>query len=333
MAVLNYREVLPRTFSHRFGESPTAQIKYVATLDGPTATQAVLDAIGIFHGAAHPEYAYLLCTNGDLNETDRWHSEVTYTYEVPQVGTEDYDVSPLARPDVWSFSTGGAMVPALFYYAGNNVAPLVNSAGDFFENITRPESELRVTISGNRATFDYALAAAVTNTLNNATYLGGAPYTWLCAGIQGQQQMEVVNGAQVKYYSFVTELIYRESTHLLFLPDIGFSYLAASKDSDDPVADGEGVDAGDPALVGKAAQAGVQLITGRTARQAGGVKKRAWVLYQEKASDPPIQIPSASPVALNTNGSMKAAGASPNLLVRRVHRVVNFSTYFGTPSF
>jgi len=67
MAVINYREVLPRTFSHRFGESPTAQIKVVATLDGPTNTQDVLNAIGIFHGAVHPEYAYLLCTNGDLN--------------------------------------------------------------------------------------------------------------------------------------------------------------------------------------------------------------------------------------------------------------------------
>ena len=332
MAVINFREVLPRTFSHRFGESPTAQIKYVATLDGPTPTQTVLDAIGIIHGTPHPEYSYLLCTNGDLNETDRWHAEVTYTYEVPQVGTDDYEASPLARPDVWSFSTGGAQVPALFYYAGNQVAPLVNSAGDFFENITRPESELRVTISGNRATFDYALAANVTNTLNNATYLGGAPYTWLCAGIQGQQQMEVVDGAQVKYYSFVTELIYRESTHLLFLPDIGFNYLAASENNDNPVGAGEGVDAGDPALTGKAAQAGVQLINGRTARQAGGVKKRAWVWHTNNDGTKE-KIPSASPVALNTNGSMKAAGASPNLLVRRVHRVVNFSSFFGTPSF
>jgi hypothetical protein len=116
---------------------------------------------------------------------------------------------------------------------------------------------------------------------------------------------------------------------LLFLPDIGFNYLAASKDSDSPVAAGEGVDAGDPALEGKAAQAGVQLITGRTARQAAGVKKRAWVLDAETGE----KIPSSNPVALSTNGSMKAAGASPNLLVRRVHRVVDFSQFFGTPSF
>jgi tryptophan synthase beta chain len=49
MAVLSTREVLPRTFTHRFGESPTAEIKYHATTDGPTNTQTVLNAIGIFH--------------------------------------------------------------------------------------------------------------------------------------------------------------------------------------------------------------------------------------------------------------------------------------------
>lgn len=351
MAVLSSREVLPRTFSHRFGEPPTAQRKFVATLDGPTPTQEVINAIGIPHGAAHPEFTYLYCVNGEVTETDRWHAEIVISYELPQTGTAAYsspgsggggggggsgggglDPNPLARADIWTFSTGGAQVPALFYYAGNSIAPLVNSAGDFFENITRPEAELRVTISGNRTSFNYAQAASVTNTLNNATYLGGAPYTWLCAGVTGQQQVEVVNGAEVPYYAIQAELIYRESTHLLFLPDIGFNYLAASEDSDAPPGGGEGADSGDPALSGKTAQSGVTLVHGKVVRQAAGVKKRAWVWHTNNDGTKE-KIPSASPVALNTNGSMKAAGAPPNLLVRRVHRVVNFSQYFGTPSF
>lgn len=344
MAVLNFREVLPRTFSHKFGEPPTAQRKYVATLDGPTPTQAVLDAIGIYHGDIHPEYAYLVCVLGELTETDRWHAEVTYSYELPVGGVSDdgggggggggggYDPHPLARADTWSFSTGGAQVPALFYYAGNQIAPLVNSAGDFIENVTRPESELRVTISGNRATFDYGLAANVTNTLNNANYLGGAPYTWLCAGIQGQQQIEVINGEQVNYYSFVVELIYRESTHLLFLPDVGFNYLATSEDNDAPVAQGAPQSTGDPAIANKPVQPGVTLIQGMTARQAGGVKKRAWTwhVYADGSRE---KVPTANPVALNPDGSLKPAGAVANLLARRMHRVINFSQFFGTPSF
>jgi hypothetical protein len=89
MAVLTYREIVPRSFQHRFGESPTAEIRYHATTDGPTPTQTVLNTIGIFHGASHPEYGYLLCTEGNLNELDRFHVEVVYRYEVPATGTAD----------------------------------------------------------------------------------------------------------------------------------------------------------------------------------------------------------------------------------------------------
>ncbi len=213
MAVISFREILPRTFSHKFGESPNATRVVNATLDSATSTQEVLDAIGIFHGSFHPEYSYLVCTNGSVTETDAFHAEVTYTYEVPQEGTDEFQPNPLSRPDVWTFSTGGAEVPCLYYYAGNGIAPLINSAGDFIEGVKCPESEVRVTISGNRPTFNYALAAQVTNCLNDQAYLGGAPYTWLCAGISGQQQLEVVDDVQVKYWSFSTELIYRAGTH------------------------------------------------------------------------------------------------------------------------
>ena len=135
MAVINFREILPRTFSHKFGESPTATRVVNATLDGATNTQDVLNAIGIFHGALHPEYPYLVCTNGSVTETDAFHAEVTYTYEVPQEGTDEFQPNPLSRPDVWTFSTGGAEVPCLYYYAGNGIAPLINSAGDFIEDV------------------------------------------------------------------------------------------------------------------------------------------------------------------------------------------------------
>jgi hypothetical protein len=37
-------------------------------------------------------------------------------------------------------------------------------------------------------------------------------------------------------------------------------------------------------------------------------------------------------VALNANGSLKAAGQLPDILTRRVNREVNFSSYFGNPS-
>ena len=288
MGVLTYREIVPRSFTHRFGESPTAEIRYHATTDGPTPTQTVLATIGIFHGTPHPEYGYLLCTEGNLNELDRFHVEVVYRYEVPATGTEDSDPNPLARADVWSFSTGGAAVPALAYYEGSgngNVRALVNSAFDFFEGAMTEESELRATITGNRALFPVGVATSVTNAVNSDAYLGASPYQWKCSGISAQQQIEVVNSVEIKYWSVSVELAYRASVWRLMLPDIGWNFLQA------------------------------------------GRRERAYVESQGE------QVASANPVALNSNGSLKAPGTAPDILYRRVHAEVAFQPLFGTPPF
>jgi hypothetical protein len=230
MAVIGFREVLPRTFSHKFGESPTAERKVVITVDGPESHQAVIGAVGILHGDSHPEYAYLRMLDAQLSETDRHHVEITYKYELPK--QQDLDPNPLARPDVWSFSTGGAQVPALVYYEGSGNAsrkPLQNSAKDFFEGLTVTEAEVRATISGNRSEFPLPLAAEVTNSVNSSGYLGGAAHTWFCSGIGGQQATEVVNGVEIRYWQVTVELIFRASGHSLLLPDVGWNYLEAGE--------------------------------------------------------------------------------------------------------
>jgi hypothetical protein len=229
MAVLSYREVLPRVLSHKFGEAPTAEIKYVCTLDGATATQQIINAVGIFHGAQHPEFSYLFCTNVAVNETDSFHAEVSYSYETPK----DRETNPLSRKDVWSFSVSSAAVPALFYYHGESgnadIRPLVNAAGDFIEGAQAVEGEIKASISGNRAAFPLAIAASVTNSINSSPYLGGAAYTWLCQGISGQQQTEVVNGVEVNYWSVSVELVYRSSGWIMKLPHVGWHYIESGQ--------------------------------------------------------------------------------------------------------
>jgi hypothetical protein len=242
MSILASREVIPRTFSHKFGESPTAEIKYHVTTSAPVGTQAVLDYIGILHGTPHPEYSYLLCNQGDVNELDRHHVEVTYSFSVPAIGTQDSDPNPLARADIWSFSTGGAAVPALSYFHGNgngDVRVLVNSAYDFFEGAMTEESELRCTISGNRAAFPVGVAASVTNCVNVDAYLGAQQYQWKCQGISGQQQVEVVNGFELKYWSVSVELAFRQSGWRLMLPDVGYNYLEGGQQKRAYVVDSE----------------------------------------------------------------------------------------------
>lgn len=226
MAVIDYREIIPRTFSHRFGESPTAERRFVVTVDEPTATQTVIDAVGIAHGDSHPEYAYLRMLDGSASETDRQHVELVFKYELPR--QEDLEPSPLSRPDVWSFSTGGSQVPALVYYNGSGNAdrrPLQNSAKDYFEGLTTNEAEVRATITGNRSDFPLTTAALCTNCVNSSAYLGGAAHTWLCAGIGGQQASEVVNGVEIRYWQISVELVFRQSGHNLLLPDVGWNYL------------------------------------------------------------------------------------------------------------
>jgi hypothetical protein len=242
--------VLPRTFQHKFGEAPTSERKFVATLDVPTPHQQILNAIGIFHGATHPEYTYLFCIEGQITETDRQHAEITYRYEVPT--TEQFEANPLSRRDVWSFSVGGAQVPALNYFHGDtgnaDVRPLVNAAGDFFEGLTATEAEVRATINSNRATFDLTLASNVTNAINGSPYLGGDRFTWLCAGIAAQQTSEVVNDQRINYWQLTVELIYRRSTWLMYLPHIGWHYIEGSQKKKVWAydKDGEEVDAGAP---------------------------------------------------------------------------------------
>lgn len=228
MAVLAFREILPRTFSHKFGESPTAEVRYALTLDGPTSHQAMITAVGIVHGTPHPEYSYLLCLEGSVNETGVYNAEITYRYGTPEVGTAQYQASPLARADVWSFSTSGVAVPTFRYYNGNgngDIKPLVNSAGDIIEGAQAIEGELRVTIAGNRAVFPAADAIAVTGALNSDSYLGASPYQWQCLGIGGQQATEVVNGAQVTYWQVTVELSYKQSGYQLYLPNAGLNFL------------------------------------------------------------------------------------------------------------
>ena len=228
MTAFLQREILPRTVTHKFGESPTAERRFVVSTDGETPQQEVLSQVGIFHLSPHPEWPFLVMLSVTATETDPYHSEITYSYGM--TAQENEDPNPLARPDIWNFSAGGSSVPAVDYFDGVGNAtlkPLVNAAGDTFDGVTKTEAELTATISGNRANFDIGLAALVTNCINDGVYLGGAKHSWLCTGISGVQATEMVNDAELRYWQVGVTLIYRQSTHLLKLADAGLNFLDA----------------------------------------------------------------------------------------------------------
>ena len=231
MSVVSWREILPRTFEHKLGSAPSATRQFNLTTDGPTPAQAILDSIGIYHGSSHPEYPYLRCTNGAVDEPDFYHATVTYTYELPQQNPNQYTPNPLQQPDVWKFSTSMVTQPAVKYFEGTSngqLKPLTNSAGDIIEGVTGTTGELKVSITGNRANFPVGMALQVTGAVNSDNYAGAFPYTWLCQGISVEPQTELVDGNAIFFWRVSVNLVYRASGYIKYLPDIGMHVVGKS---------------------------------------------------------------------------------------------------------
>jgi len=302
MAVVSNREILPRTLSHRFGEKPSAVRNWSVTTDGATSHGDIIAATGVVMLAAHPEYGFLKLTEYAVNEVDVFHVEVQLTYTVPP----EAEKNPLARADIWHFSTGGTSVIGTKYYKGvgngpENYLPLQNTAGDVYEGIMIPEGETRATITGNRQLFPLGDARAVTNSVNDRSWAGCAIHTWFCSGISGEFTSEMVDTVEVEYWKITVELVFRSSNHNLFLPNVGFHYIKP------------------------------------------GTPPQRMRAYVRSLSDPldtgseVISVPCTLPVSLKEDGDINdVIDQSPEArgpLVKefRVYREFDFSTVFGNP--
>ena len=229
MGIVSVTELAQVSASRKFGEPPVFQRQFVVEVDSPATSQsAILVASNVPFLAPHPEASYCKALNASVTNYNgsRWHYLVTWDYELPKQA--NVDPNPLARQDIWKWSTGGLQVPSLYYYEGDTLEPLQNSANDFFEGVTTDISTLQASISGNRATFDYGLATTVTNAINSSPYLGAPPYTWKCSGIAANPSVEVVNEAEIRYWQVEVTLEYRPDGWELQLPNIGWNYLEGS---------------------------------------------------------------------------------------------------------
>lgn len=228
MSVHSWRE-LPRTVTHLIGESPDFERRFVATLNtADTNASTVIATIGCGHGSSHPEYVFARCYDVTVNEAyegNRYWHEVVAKYKIPAADERDVDLLPWLRPDVWKFQTQGVAVPALYYYDGTTQKPLTNSAGDYIEGVTVDEAQQKITIQANRQQFPSTLAAAVTNCVNEALYLGFAQDCVKVQGISGEQAVEQVSGVEVRYWKITSELLCRQTGWNLLIPDVGFNFI------------------------------------------------------------------------------------------------------------
>lgn len=292
MAIAKTTELAAVSASRRFGEPPKFQRQFVVEVTDPTTTQTdISNATPVSLLDGHPEASYCKAFNVSVANynNSRWHYLVTWDYELPKQSNPQ--PNPLDRPDIWKFTTSGVSVPALYYYDNaNNLKTLTNTAGDFWEGATTDISQLKAHISANRASYDFTISLAVTNALNNGTYLGFPAYTWKCEGISAQPAVEVVNEVEVRYWQIEVELTMRPDGHPLILPNVGWNYVQ------------------------------------------DGQRRRVWVWNEEGTE----KIPASNPQPLDENGmivTVSPGEANPPLLLsRRVHKAVNFTTYFGSPS-
>jgi hypothetical protein len=232
VAVLSYREVLPRSYEHKLGGNPTASMVFVATLDGTTDASAVIGEIGISHGSLHPDHAALACDGISAEDIDRFHTQVTYTFTVTDGKDGDGENPPWSQPDTWHFGTTNASVACTKHYVGNgnaNRVTLANTAGDPIFGIAMAESELKITISGSRLEFDLATALQYVNSINDDVWAGFPKHTVQCVGVSAQPAALEWEGEKIDYWQINVELLYRSSSHNLILPNVGWRVIVNGK--------------------------------------------------------------------------------------------------------
>jgi hypothetical protein len=234
MAVSSFRE-LGRTLEGEVGGVTVAKRRFVVILDDnatvtPTANMEVVNAVGGgTWGVAHPEFSFLRLRKAIMNENfgdNPYHVEVTLEYSVIP---SSLLLAPLSRPAEWVFeAVSGDQLPALFFFDGTTKRPLTNSAYDFFEGLTVPESLTRATIKKNYASRPDGIIGSF-GFLNSDTFSGAAAHHCKHEGSKVEKAEELWGNVRYNYWRAESQILFRPSGWNLQLPDIGFNFIAGGQ--------------------------------------------------------------------------------------------------------
>lgn len=227
---------LARTFENEVLKGGTAKRRWACNLSdnaltngGPPEINDILSqTCGATWGATHPVHTLLGLKKIYVNERfedDPYKLEVVAEYAL--VKANDM-LTPTQRAAEWSFESQPGQVPALYYYDGATQKPLTNSAYDYFPGLTTDESLVRIKVKKNFANVPSSWLASQ-NCVNNDAYLGCPIHTLKVAGIEVTRAAEDFNNTLVEYYAATASLLYRQSSHNLLLPDVGYNFISGGE--------------------------------------------------------------------------------------------------------
>jgi len=238
-SIVSTRE-LARTFENEVRVGGVAKRRWACMLSddtltggGPPDMATILGATaGGSWGAAHPVHTQLGLRKVAVNE--RFEDNPYALEVVGEYGllTAADVLTPTARAAVWSFEAKPGQVPALAYYdtatSGLPDSPLTNSAFDYFPGLTTDESLVQIKVQKNFASVPSSWLA-VQNHVNSGTFLGCGTDTVKVVGVDVQYAAEEFNNTLIQFYAASATLAYRQSSHNLLLPDVGFNFIGGGQ--------------------------------------------------------------------------------------------------------
>ena len=302
MAVVSTTELLRGTgVSGKYGETFHFTRKWKVRCDTLTTPKtAIVDAVGVWYGSPHPDFAVCIamefdCADGD--ESGLWW-DVTWKYYVPTSESEP-DPETDIPVDSWAATGGTTTGPC---WKDKDGVVITNSAGDPLEDLEKEQSEFGWTLTKNYLNTTWQLTAmAYSNAVNSVGWVdGGDERCWKCS-FKGasKKSLTLADGTKIEYWETQWEFFYRAPT---VNPD--FTTTAGWDLTPWDIGFAQKVDAdGTPTSSGT---------------------KRAAIKGQDKK-------PVKSPVALDGNGMAKPAGEPPDTLQFRVYQEQPFATAFGSP--
>lgn len=317
-------------------------------LEYPGEYLDIQQACGVHIGDAAPSNQSLFCKSFSASFDNNSRVTVLCTFQYGVAEDNRQPESPDVRPAEWSISSALMESPAWFWKpdegpdAGRDVAP-ANCVGDLYEGISKLEPVITISITQfevSDPTFRLLDVGKINeDDLVLGSYLTCEPYTVMFRGITKKPAVEPFGATMWYGFSCSYEFLYKPNfVGGEFNEKIGWDILVPQAGMNvhcfDPAQAARlGADPyGQPLQWEEGQRMGTRVKTNPMSLPAGmrpGMKAPAMVGIPAHADGGFSQKPASSPLALNDDGTPRAAGLKPKVKLNRyrLYQEMSFSDF------